>query len=409
MANISIPNLCGSNQAFSDIQSQIEKITGELVSGLESEASSLASTLTAEANFLESKLRALVPQAPELPNVNLQAEITSLVSIDRGTAAGNDKYLAALALITTKFGSALTASGFSLDTLVTNSLATIAGGNNLCDLVPNFEVPADGSGEAFEKAKESLQPTIDAVKEEVSKLNKNTNLTEAKSSAETLLKKFTSDDPTTLPTENTGAYVVGEKSTKVSRAGGAKTEVTTASDAGEATTRPNVSPNGFSNRPTIFKQMFTYPDVKYVDSKFLPYKQLGRASVSRGTPIETSTSTTGSGFTVIKLNVGLKPFDIKKVLAYKVDATGAPDTVFLPTQVNPIPGAHTVEIGYKGALYKSGLFSDDIPDNVIELSGTSQKGTENFLSYYGPDKFAFFEVIFSTHDTFDPNYTNTFL
>ena len=92
MANISIPNLCGSNQAFSDIQSQIEKITGELVSGLESEASSLASTLTAEANFLESKLRALIPQAPELPNVNLQAEITSLVSIDRGTAAGNDKY-----------------------------------------------------------------------------------------------------------------------------------------------------------------------------------------------------------------------------------------------------------------------------------------------------------------------------
>ena len=403
MANISIPNLCGSNQAFSDIQSQIEKITGELVSGLESEASSLASTLTAEANFLESKLRALVPQAPELPNVNLQAEITSLVSIDRGTAAGNDKYLAALALITTKFGSALTASGFSLDTLVTNSLATIAGGNNLCDLVPNFEAPADGSGEAFEKAKESLQPTIDAVKEEVSKLNKNTNLTEAKSIAATSFDAYTSNTPTVPPTEDTGAYVVSEKSTEVSYAGGGKTKVTTASDSvttitvsggGSTVTRANISKPGFST-----KQVWNFPKYGYSG---VDYKEASTSSIYNQLQVEITTSTflATEGAKVVKIIVPLIPVQIKRVSVFRgkrgvKEGALKYESIRIKNFKDTLLQEANLEDG--NIFFIDGLLqSDDVPFNVVEI--------HNLPSRFSADNFGRFIVSYKYFDTIDPNF-----
>ena len=404
MANISIPNLCGSNQAFSDIQSQIEKITGELVSGLESEASSLASTLTAEANFLESKLRALVPQAPELPNVNLQAEITSLVSIDRGTAAGNDKYLAALALITTKFGSALTASGFSLDTLVTNSLATIAGGNNLCDLVPNFEALADGSGEAFEKAKESLQPTIDAVKEEVSKLNKNTNLTEAKSIAATSFDAYTSDTPTVPPTEDTGAYVVSEKSTEVSYAGGGKTKVTTASDSvttitvsggGSTVTRANISKPGFSTRLGWKSLRYGYSGVDYKEV-------LRRYGIFNELQVEITTSTflVTEGAKVAKIILPKIPVQVKIVTLFR-GKRGVKEGALKYERIRIKNFKDTllqeVNLEDGNIFFIDGLIqSDDVPFNVVEI--------HNLPSQFSADNFGRFVVSYKYFDTIDPNF-----
>ena len=399
MANISIPNLCGSNQAFSDIQSQIEKITGELVSGLESEASSLASTLTAEANFLESKLRALVPQAPELPNVNLQAEITSLVSIDRGTAAGNDKYLAALALITTKFGSALTASGFSLDTLVTNSLATIAGGNNLCDLVPNFEALADGSGEAFEKAKESLQPTIDAVKEEVSKLNKNTNLTEAKSIAATSFDAYTSNTPTVPPTEDTGAYVVSEKSTEVSYAGGGKTKVTTASDSvttitvsggGSTVTRANISKPGFSTRLGWKTLRYGYSGVDYKEV-------LRRYGIFNELQVEITTSTfiESSGAKVVKIILPGKPSKVKYVKALR-GKSGVKEGALKYESIK-IKNFEDDELEIGNTFFIDGVLqSDEVPENVVEI--------HDLPSRFSADNFGRFIVSYNYFGRHDPNF-----
>ena len=401
MANISIPNLCGSNQAFSDIQSQIEKITGELVSGLESEASSLASTLTAEANFLESKLRALVPQAPELPNVNLQAEITSLVSIDRGTAAGNDKYLAALALITTKFGSALTASGFSLDTLVTNSLATIAGGNNLCDLVPNFEALADGSGEAFEKAKESLQPTIDAVKEEVSKLNKNTNLTEAKSIAATSFDAYTSDTPTVPPTEDTGAYVVSEKSTEVSYAGGAKIKVTTASDAvtittvsggGSTVARANVSSKGFPYRKRFENLVYGYSGIDYKEV----FKSQSRATAYNKSQVEITTSAfiESSGAKVVKIILPQIPVQIKYIRAAR-GFEGVKEGALKYERKLIRNFDH--EDAFEDTFFIDGVLQPDyVPFNVVEI--------HDLPSQFSADNFGRFIVSYKYFDTIDPNF-----
>ena len=81
-----------------------------------------------------SELRTLTPKLPELPNVNLQSAFRDLT----GLTAGLPQHTQALAGIATKFGSALTAGGFSLDTLVSDASSAIGAGTSLSASIPNF-------------------------------------------------------------------------------------------------------------------------------------------------------------------------------------------------------------------------------------------------------------------------------
>mgnify|MGYP000507076047 CR=1 FL=1 len=110
--------------------------------------------------------------------INLQAQITSL----SGLIPGSAQHKTLLANITTKFGSALTAGGFSLGTLVSDAKSAITGGTDLCSAVPNFTVPAAG-GDAVEKAIESKQATKDSEEEKPSVQLANKNFTEGATKA----------------------------------------------------------------------------------------------------------------------------------------------------------------------------------------------------------------------------------
>ena len=174
MADFKVPNLCGASPEFNAIQTKFESMITSALDGLEGEASTLKTTLDTNVNGLVRDLKAMIPELPALPDINLQAQLTSL----SGLSFGSGLYNSLLADITTKFGSALTTNGFDLDTLVLAAAEAITGGTDLCSAVPNFTVPAAG-GDAVEKAVDVLQPVVDSLPEKASTLLANANFADA--------------------------------------------------------------------------------------------------------------------------------------------------------------------------------------------------------------------------------------
>jgi len=270
MADFKIPNLCGASPEFNAIQTKFESMMTSAIDGLEVDASALKATLDTDVTSLVADLKAMIPELPALPNVNLQAQLTSL----SGLSVGSGQYNTLLADLTTKFGSALTAGGFSLDTLVSDAASAITGGTDLCSAVPNFQVPAIG-GDAVQKAIEVLQPAIDSAKEEVSVILVNANFTAAKTAVETAVKKMQTEvstdvdvvsntiTGTVIPTADIGAFAVSKEFIEVAFTGGIKKEITVPLKGLEKlqaainkTVQPNVSSKGFSRRPQIVSEEF---------------------------------------------------------------------------------------------------------------------------------------------------------
>jgi hypothetical protein len=359
MADFKTPSLAGSSAEFNSVLSTFDSIKSEVVAGLEADVADLVANLTISVvGDLASKLGDLVPEIPELPNVNLQSEMSSLLDIDQSTLAGQLEFENKKAALEFQFGEGLTAGGYDLDTLtanataakaaaltattdiasattalsdargeVTSSLDTAldasnkldrsnvpnptalinnlsasttsavsalssqassfqsltdarAAGTRIQDVVPNFEVLASG-GVAFEKASAVLQPTVDTVEEEVSTVVENKEFAEALALHNSILENFERDTPKVLPTKNAGAYAVTNKAKKITvthtpeestvssnisepkefqQSGATVTSTVTTSkdsvkkvptsDGGETILRSNVTPHGFSRRPT---------------------------------------------------------------------------------------------------------------------------------------------------------------
>ena len=246
MADFKVPNLCGASPEFNAIQTKFESMMTSAIDGLEVDASALKTTLDTDVASLVTDLKAMIPELPSLPNVNLQAELTSL----SGLSAGSFEHGTLLAEITTKFGSALTASGFSLDSLVSDAAAAITGGTDLCSAVPNFIVPAAG-GDAVEKSVEVLQAAEDSISEKLSTLVENTNFTALKTAVETTFLSY-EEIGEEVPDESIGPYRVAEETTNIvakdSKGNITTLELSTAMNAAAAAIRSNVSATGFSRR-----------------------------------------------------------------------------------------------------------------------------------------------------------------
>ena len=86
MADFKTPNLAGTSAEFNAVLNTFDSIKNEVVAGLEADAADLVATLSISVvGDLVSKLGDLVPELPELPNVNLQSEMSSLLDIDQST------------------------------------------------------------------------------------------------------------------------------------------------------------------------------------------------------------------------------------------------------------------------------------------------------------------------------------
>ena len=176
MPDITTPNLAGANEAFNDFVKKVDIIKGDVLAGLEVDASALASTLTPELTSLTDELRDFMPELPALPDINLQSQLSSL----SGLNVGSSQYNTLLGSITDNFGTALTSAGSSLDSLVSDAASAVAGGNTLSGIVPNMELPALG-GDVKLLADAIKQATEDAETEIVSSFTSNDALTNLQS------------------------------------------------------------------------------------------------------------------------------------------------------------------------------------------------------------------------------------
>jgi len=134
------------------------KIKDTLKSKIFSLASTFISTLLSDLLDFGDKLKTMIPELPDLPDVNLQAELTSLqllVGSSRDTA---------LASLKSKFGSGLSAQGIELDDLVSKATDAFDAGKKISAEIPNFTIPVAG-GDVVEKAKEVLQADKDGLEE----------------------------------------------------------------------------------------------------------------------------------------------------------------------------------------------------------------------------------------------------
>jgi len=253
--NLSTSGLAGINKKFNNILSQIDSTTKTMKEQIESDASLAVDAIGAELSSLSGELRSMVPQGLALPNINLQSQLSSLSGITDVTQASN-----LLASITSNFGSALSASGFNLDSLVSSAASAVAAGKSLSFDIPNFEKAADGVSDAAQKAVAAKMPSTDVVKETVAKFTANDTLTSLKSSAADAVISVS----TTLPTEDTAQLTITEKTTKITQ-GTITKEVTTAKDAiegeGAELKRKNLSEAGFVTRPVLITENILSDDV----------------------------------------------------------------------------------------------------------------------------------------------------
>jgi len=261
MADYKVPNLCGTSIKFNASQSKFDIMISNAIGGLEVDASTLKVTISLDNTSLIASNKAMMPELPALSNVSLQAQLTSL----SGLSVGSSQYNILLAGITLKFGSALTADGYSLDTLVLDSRTAITGGTDLCSAVPNYEVPAAG-GDAVERSIEVLQAEVDSEKEMPSVQLANPNVTSATTNASSSFNNFFRSvaKTGTLPTTDTGSYTVTTNSTTITSSAGGPAltgEVTTPKDAtvvdDNQSEKNNISDAGFSSRPIFQHQSFT--------------------------------------------------------------------------------------------------------------------------------------------------------
>ena len=158
MADFTTPNLPGSNKFFNAAMDLFSKIKDTLKSKISSLASTFISTLLSDLLDFGDKLKTMIPELPDLPDVNLQAELTSLQSLSGSSRT------TALASLKSKFESGLSAQGVELDDLVSKATDAFEAGKKISAVIPNFTIPAAG-GDVVEKAKEVLQADSDDIKE----------------------------------------------------------------------------------------------------------------------------------------------------------------------------------------------------------------------------------------------------
>jgi hypothetical protein len=279
MADFKTPNLCGANESLNTALSKIDDIKAQIESKLNSSASEAAAAFQTAQADIKAGLDALAVDLPEIPAVNLQSEITSLINdVDRTTVEGIAAFNAKVAALKKDFGGALEKKGLDFDKLIDDSSAKLgkdvgavstalssvvtdatgavtdvfnsvtdsvsgaaasissglgisgvpgnvtpsldafggAGdvvsgvtGGNLCDLVPNLELPS--GGEVAEKPIAAKQADVPAESEEVSIVTSNTDAKDTSFAG--LIAKFKKDVESAPSSKDVSKDIANIKST----------------------------------------------------------------------------------------------------------------------------------------------------------------------------------------------------
>ena len=286
MVDFSIPNICGASPELNDVLSKLADAKADAKAKLNEAASTAAAAFGEAQNELaglKDKLQTI--EIPTLPKLNLQAEISGLASQIPGTPS----FLSALAKIKTEFGDDIKSAGLELDSLVSDATKSISGGGDVCALVPNLEKESGSTEPAVQKPIAPKQAAVPAVTEAASVSNDNANVavTVAENKEKTESYKVTK----TLPTKDTGSFVVATETKKISvketvitvstdkKSNVATKEAPFMSERKWATERlsiSNVEISGDSliiknlkHKPTLVKTVYVHPTANEANAKLL--------------------------------------------------------------------------------------------------------------------------------------------
>jgi len=264
MAQSKVTNLCGASEEFNAMQNRFDDLISDALSSLEDEASTLAALLGDAFDLLLTDIRALMPELPDLPNVNLQSLVTSLSSLTEGTS----EYATLLADIKSNFGEDLASLGFDLDALIPEALTEILGGGDGCSVIPNVIKAADKLTSAIEIARNSPFPLNLSQSEEAATIVKNAVLVagrgvvinrvekiivEASTAVDVVSGTVTSTEP---PKSDTGVFTVTD-TTKGFGFGVNTIDVTPLADQNGK----NITTGGFARRKSKAIERFKDFDV----------------------------------------------------------------------------------------------------------------------------------------------------
>ena len=192
--------LCGVNLNFDAITSASTDLKDSLKSklggaGTFTSASDLKSLVDGKASTLTAQVQGLLPTLPTVPPLSLQTELTALAGINLSTPQGLLDYQSKLSSITDNFGDALSSSGFSLDTLVSQlapSIPNFSPTQDVCELCPNFELPS-GATEAIQSAQNSVLAQAEGAVEKIADIQTNVDFDAEISTLTTKANKILAD------------------------------------------------------------------------------------------------------------------------------------------------------------------------------------------------------------------------
>ena len=192
--------LCGANLNFDAITSASTDLKDSLKSklggaGTFTSASDLKSLVDGKASTLTAQVQGLLPTLPTVPPLSLQTELTALAGINLSTPQGLLDYQSKLSSITDNFGDALSSSGFSLDSLVSQlapSIPNFSPTQDVCELCPNFELPS-GATEAIQSAQNSVLAQAEGAVEKIADIQTNVDFDAEISTLTTKANKILAD------------------------------------------------------------------------------------------------------------------------------------------------------------------------------------------------------------------------
>jgi len=87
--DLTTSGLAGVNEKFNNILKKVDSVADTMKAQIQGDASAAAAAIGGDLSSLTGELRSLIPQGAALPNINLQSQLSSLVSISNPAQAAN--------------------------------------------------------------------------------------------------------------------------------------------------------------------------------------------------------------------------------------------------------------------------------------------------------------------------------
>ena len=206
-----IPNLCGASPELNNALSKISDLKDSINVNIDLDASAAAEALNSKLADVKAGLDGLAPDLPEIPNLNFQSELTSLISdINISTPQGLLEYNAKFNDLQDKFGDALKKAGKDFTSLVSDATASIGGGGDVCAIAPNLELPTGGSADDVLEKAAGVKTALENAKDELPsfiQVNDNSINIQSQTKIQSLLKKIDVKGISGLATEKENAGI----------------------------------------------------------------------------------------------------------------------------------------------------------------------------------------------------------